>query len=434
MPKILKGFRDYLPEKMIQRERIIDIVKNIYKRFGYEPLETPALEYAQTLLGKYGDEGEKLVYRFKDYGNREVALRYDLTVPLARVISMYPNLPFPFKVYQVSPVWRAEKPQKGRFREFIQCDLDIIGSSSMIADAEIIQIIYKVMNALNLDQFVIQINNRKILDGLISYLKIKQEKSLSIFRTLDKLEKIGIQRVKEELSKQKIEKKKVEKILEFIKIQGKNQQILNKAKKLLQKSLKSQEGIKELESILNYARVLEIPEKNLKINFSIVRGLDYYTGSVFETTLLDCSDVGSVFSGGRYDNLIGMFLEKNIPAVGGSLGIDRILSAMETLKMLPEKKSTTKVLVTIFDKSTEVFSLKLAQQLRDLKINTEIYLGKGNLSKQFKYADKKKIPFVVIIGPKEIERKEITIKELKSGKEKKIKIEKLREILKLIRA
>lgn len=452
--KILKGFRDYLPEKMILREKIINTVKEVYGRFGFAPMETPALEYTETLLGKYGEEADKLVYKFRDYGSRKVALRYDLTVPLARVIAMYPELPKPFKGYQIAPVWRAEKPQTGRFREFIQCDVDIVGTSSAMADAEIINVMYEAMKSLGFNNFVIQLNNRKILDGLISnsspltkgersILEIDKRQSLAIFRILDKLEKIGVQKVKEELIENEIDKKRIKRILEFIRIKGTNQEILNKLKDLLLDNAEAAEGIKELELILDYTKVFDIPEKNLKINLSIVRGLDYYTGVVFETILLDYPKIGSVFSGGRYDNLMGMFLEKNIPAVGASLGVDRIFSAMETLKMFPDKTNVSKILVTVFnssplvkgegfDKSCKIQSLKATQELRKLGINTEIYLEKGDFSKQFKYANKKNIPFVVIIGPKEIKENQITIKDLKSGEQKKIKRDSLKEILKPI--
>jgi len=431
-PKILKGFRDYLPEKMILREKIINTVKEVYERFGFLPLETPALEYAETLLGKYGEEADKLVYRFRDYGGREIALRYDLTVPLARVVAIYPELPKPFKRYQIAPVWRAEKPQKGRFREFIQCDVDIVGTSSMRADAEIVNVMYETMQALGFNNFVIQINNRKILDGLISNLKIDKSKSLIIFRILDKLEKIGKEKVKQELIENGLKVKEAEKILKFIQPKGSNREILNKLKKSFSNGSKTIGGIKELESILNYSKALGIPEKNLKINLSIVRGLDYYTGPVFETILPDCRGVGSVFGGGRFDNLIGMFLGKAIPAVGVSLGVDRIFSAMEMLKMFPEKTTISQILVTVFDKSTEKRSLKLANELRKSGINTEIYLGRGNLSKQLKYVDKKGIPFAIIFGPKEMKEKVFIIKILETGEQIKVKSKELLEKLKKI--
>lgn len=431
-PKILKGFRDYLPEKMIQREKIIGKVKEIYQRFGFEPLETPALEYAETLLGKYGKEADKLVYRFRDYGGREVALRYDLTVPLARVIAMYPELPKPFKRYQVALIWRAESPQKGRYREFIQCDSDIVGSSTMMADAEILNVMYEIMKSLGFKNFVIQLNNRKILDGLVSNLGIDERKTLTIFKILDKLEKIGVREVEKELLKKGFNKKTVGKILEFIQLTGNNQEILSKLRKLLSNSPEAINGVEELESILNYLDKIRIPEKNLKINLSIVRGLDYYTGPVFETILTDCPEIGSVFGGGRFDNLIGMFSGKDIPAVGTSLGIDRIFSAMEILRMFSEKIIISQVLVTIFDKSLGLESLKVADKLQKSGINTEIYLGEGNLTKQFKYANKKGIPFVITIGPEEIKEKMITVKIMKTGEQIRIKEKELLEKLKRI--
>ncbi|MBZ9572800.1 histidine--tRNA ligase [Patescibacteria group bacterium] len=420
-PKILKGFRDYLPEKMILRKKIIEIVREVYERFGFEPLQTPALEYAETLLGKYGEESDTLLYQFRDYGGRGVGLRYDLTVPLARVMAMYPELPKPFKRYQLAPVWRAEKPQKGRFREFIQFDPDIVGTSSMMADAEIINLIYETMKALGFKRFVIQINNRKILDGFISKLGINKNQSPVVFRILDKLEKIGIEEVRKELVEKGLDKETVKRFLRFIQIKGNNQEILTQLKELLSGNSEGIKGIEELGSILGYSKEVGIPEENLKINLALVRGLDYYTGPVFETIISDCPEVGSVFGGGRYDNLMGMFCEKEIPAVGVSIGIDRIFSAMDTLKMFPNKTAISQVLVTVFDKSTEIQSLKLTNELRKLGINTEIYLGEGNLSKQFRYANKKNISFVIIIGSAEIKENKVTLKNMATGEQKTIK-------------
>lgn len=432
-PKILRGFRDFLPEKMIIRESIIKTVKEVYESFGFLPLETPALEYAETLLGKYGEEADVLVYRFKDCGGREVALRYDLTVPLARVIAMYPELPKPFKRYQIAPVWRAEKPQRGRFREFIQCDIDIVGTSSMTADSEIVSVIYKTMKALGFDRFIIQINNRKILDGLITNLQIDKSQSLVIFRILDKFEKIGSEKVRKELLDKGFDKRAVNKLLQFIQIKGSNKETLILLKRMFPDNLEILKGIEELKLILNYAKASGVPEKNLKTNLSIVRGLDYYTGSVFETILLDSPEVGSVFGGGRYDNLIGMFFNKKIPAVGVSLGVDRLFSAIETTKILPTKISTTRVLVTIFDESTKIQSLKIADKLRESGINTETYFDKDNLGKQLTYAYKKGTPLAIILGPKELKDKMVILKDLRSGKQKAIKVSNLIEDLKRVK-
>ncbi len=432
-PKILKGFRDFLPEKKIIRESIIKTVKEVYERFGFVPLETPALEYAETLLGKYGEETDVLVYQFKDCGGREVVLRYDLTVPLARVIAMYPELPKPFKRYQIAPVWRAEKPQRGRFREFIQCDIDIVGTSSMMADSEIVSIMYKTMKALGFDRFITQINNRKILDGLVTSLQIDKGQSPVIFRILDKFEKIGSEEVKKELLNKGFNKGTVNRLLQFIQIKGSNKEILSLLKKMFPNNSEVLKGVEELKLILNYAKVGGVPEENLKINLGIVRGLDYYTGSVFETVLLDSPKVGSVFGGGRYDNLIGTFFNKEIPAVGVSLGVDRLFSAIETTKILPTKISTSRVLVTIFDESTKVQSLKIADKLRRSGINAEIYFDKDNLEKQFTYAYKKGIPLAIILGPKELKNKRVALKDLRSGEQKTIEVSNLIENLKRIK-
>ena len=432
-PKILKGFRDYLPEKMILQDKIIEIVKGVYEKFGFTPLQTPALEYAETLLGKYGEESNALIYQFRDYGGRKVGLRFDLTIPLARVMAMYSELSRPFKRYQLAPVWRAENPQKGRFREFFQFDSDIVGVSSMMADAEIVNLIYETMKALGFNRFIIQINNRKILDSLAFKVGISKNQLPTVFRILDKLEKTGIEEAEKALLEKRFSKEVVKELLEFIQIKGNNQEILSRLKNLLFDNLKGIKGIEELESILAYSKEISIPEDNLKINLAIIRGLDYYTGPVFETLISDLPEVGSVFGGGRYDNLIGMFFEKEIPAVGVSIGIDRIFSAMDTLKMFPVETAITQVLVTVFDKAAQILSFKTANELRKLGINSEVYLGEDDLSKQFNYADKKKIPLVIIIGPDEVKKNVITIKDLRSGEQKNIKGDNLITILKMIK-
>ena len=422
-----------MPEKMILRDKIIEIVKGVYEKFGFAPLQTPALEYAETLLGKYGEESNVLIYQFRDYGGRKVGLRFDLTIPLARVMAMYSELSRPFKRYQLAPVWRAENPQKGRFREFFQFDSDIVGVSSMMADAEIVNLIYETMKALGFNRFIIQINDRKILDGLAFKAGISKNQLPTVFRILDKLEKTGIEEAEKALLKKRFSKEIIKDLLEFIQIKGNNQEILSRLKNLLFDNLKGIKGIEELESILAYSKEISIPEDNLKINLAIIRGLDYYTGPVFETLISDLPEVGSVFGGGRYDNLIGMFFEKEIPAVGVSIGIDRIFSAMDTLKMFPVETAITQVLVTVFDKAAQILSFKTANELRKLGINSEVYLGEDDLSKQFNYADKKKIPLVIIIGPDEVKKNVITIKDLRSGEQKNIKGDNLITILKMIK-
>jgi len=422
-----------LPEKMILQDKIIEIVKGVYEKFGFTPLQTPALEYAETLLGKYGEESNALIYQFRDYGGRKVGLRFDLTIPLARVMAMYSELSRPFKRYQLAPVWRAENPQKGRFREFFQFDSDIVGVSSMMADAEIVNLIYETMKALGFNRFIIQINNRKILDSLAFKVGISKNQLPTVFRILDKLEKTGIEEAEKALLEKRFSKEVVKELLEFIQIKGNNQEILSRLKNLLFDNLKGIKGIEELESILAYSKEISIPEDNLKINLAIIRGLDYYTGPVFETLISDLPEVGSVFGGGRYDNLIGMFFEKEIPAVGVSIGIDRIFSAMDTLKMFPVETAITQVLVTVFDKAAQILSFKTANELRKLGINSEVYLGEDDLSKQFNYADKKKIPLVIIIGPDEVKKNVITIKDLRSGEQKNIKGDNLITILKMIK-
>lgn len=430
-PKILKGFRDFLPEKKAVRENIINVVKKVYESFGFLPLETPAIEYAETLLGKYGDEADKLVYRFQDCGGREVSLRYDLTVPLARAMAMYPELTKPFKRYQVALVWRAEKPQKGRFREFTQCDVDIVGASSLMADAEIIAVIYSTMRALGFSRFVIKINNRKILNGLISILGMDENQVLNIFRILDKFDKIGVEGIQKEFMEKGFKTEVAEKILGFIQTKGSNQDLLSGLKIFFAGDAEGLKGVGELEYVLGCLSEMGIPKENLEINLTIVRGLDYYSGTVFETIVSDLPGAGSVFSGGRYDNLIGMFCEKAIPAVGVSLGIDRVVTVMEELKMLPSRIVVSRVLVTVFDRTCREQSLKTASAIRKAGVNTEIYLKEESLAKQISYAYKKEIPFVVIIGPEEIKADQIIIKDLKSGRQERVKKDDVETILKI---
>lgn len=412
--KILKGFKDYLPEEMIPRQEIIFKVIKVFESYGYSPLETPALEYAETLVGKYGDEGEKQLYRFKDNGGRDVGLRFDLTVPLARVVAMYQNdIPLPFKRYQIQTVYRAEKPQKGRFREFYQCDVDCVGTSSMLADAEYIQIASDLFKELGVKDYQVKINNRKVLNGLFEYAGVKKNQVNDVFAAIDKLPKIGEAGVVEELNKIKLSKDQVAKIMDFAKITGKNIDIISKLEKLIGGTESGRQGILELTQVVDYLTSAKITDKYCAIDLSIARGLEYYTGTVYETFIGGAEKLGSVFSGGRYDDLIGMFLNKKIPAIGYSLGLDRLFVVLQEIGLIKVgKKTPAQVLVTIFDGSTIAKAISVAKQIRAKGINVELYTGDGDLGKQFKYADKLGIPYVVVIGPDEIRDRKITIKDL----------------------
>lgn len=385
----LKGFRDFLPGDARKRQYVINKLKRVFESFGFEPLETPALEYEEVLLGKYGEEGDKLMYRFTDNGGRKVALRYDQTVPLARVVAQYQNqLPMPFKRYQIQPVWRAENPQKGRFREFLQCDVDIIGTINPLADAEIIKVALESLKALGFKKFKLLLNDRNVFYGINgSSLKF----NIPQIRILDKLKKIGKEAVIEELVKQ-----------------GNSKEWAINALDLLESLRKSP----PLLPIFPALEKLGIPKDFLEFTPTLARGLDYYTGSIFEIEI-DGYAAGSVGGGGRFDNLIGMFAGKQILAVGFAFGFDRIIDAMTELNLFPADLATTKVLVTVFSPELEQKSIDVAGHLRQEDINTELWLDPtAKLDKQLKYADQKGIPYVLIIGPEEAEKNKVTLKKL----------------------
>lgn len=388
----LKGFRDFLPEKAIKREELIKKLKNIFENFGFDPLETPALEYADVLLGKYGEEADKLLYLFKDRGDRLIGLRYDQTVPLARIISQYQNITKPFKRYQIQPVWRAENTQKGRYREFLQCDIDIIGEKSILADFEIIDLVLKTFKKLGFKKTKILINDRKNFEGVNS----------SYIASIDKLPKIGKEKVIEELISKGLNK--------------------NEAKKLIE-SIKNKPKTPDIEKLFD---LLEKQEYKESVDFvyqpTLARGLDYYTGIIYEVIDEDYLS-NSLGGGGRYDNLIGLFTGKDIPAVGFAFGFDRIFEAMESFSLLPDIKTKTQVLVTIFSPDLIEKSIETTQFLRKNNINTELYLNPDDkLEKQLKYADKKGIPYVVIIGEEEAKNNVVKLKNMKTGEQQPISL------------
>ncbi|MBI2086084.1 histidine--tRNA ligase [Candidatus Daviesbacteria bacterium] len=368
----LKGFRDFLPGEARKRQYVINILKKVFESYGFEPLETPALEYEDVLLGKYGTEGDKLMYRFTDNGGRKVALRYDQTVPLARVVAEYGDkLPTPFKRYQIQPVWRAENTQKGRFREFLQCDIDTVGLDSPLSDAEVIACSIKCLESLGFKKFKVLINDRQLFVGMSS----------QAIRIIDKLKKIGKEQVSHQLAEAGFPANLVEKF----------------------ESSQPTETIKT---------ILMALEDRVEFSPTLARGLDYYTGMIFEVEIEGYS-VGSVAGGGRYDNLVGMFADKQIPAVGVAFGFDRVIEAMDQMDLFPKDLTTTKVLVTIFNKDLSPVAIDVADRLRLRGINSELWLDpKTKLEKQLKYADQKGIPFVIIIGPEEAALNKVMLKNL----------------------
>lgn len=408
-PRTLKGFRDFLPQQQRRRMYVIQTLMNVFTLFGFEPLETPALEYEDILTGKYGEEGDRLMYRFLDHGKRNVAMRYDQTVPLARVVAQYQNeLPFPFKRYQIQNVWRAENTQKGRYREFTQCDIDVVGSNSPLSDVEILLVCIKSLGRLGFKQYKLLFNDRKVFSDLVTNEKItKSEMDVSVV-AIDKLKKIGKDGVINELVRKGIH--------------------LTRAKDIIELILR-QEKTDVLHEMNRY--IDDIPELENKCVFdpTLVRGLSYYTGLIFEVEIDGIK--GSVCGGGRYDNLIGMFSSKSIPAIGFSFGFDRLIEAMRELSLFPDyiDESASKVLVSIFSTELEPESLKIAQTLLNNDIPTEVYLGeikpKNALEKQLKYADLKHIPLIVILGPTEYKEKNVTIKNLKTHTQKTIPLDNL---------
>lgn len=422
-PRLYKGTRDFLPEQMIKRNYVIDIIKNIFEKFGFDPLETPAMELWETLSGKYGEEGDRLTYRFIDRGKREVGLRYDLTVPLSRVIALYPEISKPFKRYQIQPVWRADKPQKGRFREFYQCDIDIVGSTSMLADAEIISALYNVLIALKFKKFTIRINSRKILSGITEISGASLEKEAEVARSIDKFDKIGLKGVREELITRGIKSCGADKILQVLGIEGSNKDRLRKLTDLLKTSKTGLAGIKEIEDLLNYLKMLEVPEQQILFDLYLARGLDYYTGPIYET-VVDEPRIGSITGGGRYDNLIGLFSGQNQPATGSSIGLERIITVMDELKMFPEDlKTSVEVLITVFDASCLPYSIKIANLLRQENINCDLYSGESKLRGQFGLANDRNIPIAVVAGPDEIKINNVNIKNMRTGKQVNVPLE-----------
>lgn len=412
-PQILKGTRDFGQEDMSKRNYVKDTIRGVFELFGYDPIETPVIEYAETILGKYGDEGDKLTYNFKDQGDRHVALRYDQTVPFARYFAAnHGELPVPFKRYEINRVWRADKPQKGRYREFYQCDVDIIGTDSILAELELIQIIHLSLNKLGLKKFVIKINDRALMDSLMEKAKIEETARLSVIRIIDKLDKIGKSAVIEEFKKIELTAAQIKELEPILDCVGSNKEKLEKFKGL---------RTERVEKLLNLIEGTEL-EEFVSFDVSLARGLDYYTGIIFETIIPD-TGLGSVVGGGRYANLCGSFSKQEFSGVGIALGFDRIVDALEILGLFKNITINVEVLVTQFDDALENETLKIAEVLRKAGINTEMYFEPVKLEKQLKYADKKGIPNVLIFGPEEKAKNICQVKNMETGVKTELKIE-----------
>jgi len=397
-PQTLKGFRDFLPEVMMVRNYVKNIFIETFETFGFQPLETPSLEYASTLMGKYGAEADKLVYSFIDQGDRQIGLRYDLTVPTAKILAIYQDLPKPFKRYQIQPVWRGEKPQKGRYREVLQCDVDTFGTTSPLADAEIVAVIYTALEKLGFKKYSIRINSRKVLLDLLVKSGITDSQK-SVLQSLDKFQKIGLDGVTKELISKDINQGTITRLFEYI---------------------KTAQPDENLQLVFNAIKQLGVPNDKYIFDPTMVRGLDYYTGTIFETYVEE-PKIGSVTGGGRYDNLVKTLGGPNIPAVGTTLGLDRIVDCILELNLLPNlPKTKTKVLVANFGSETINESLSLTSNLRQNNIATSFYPDSDKLGKQFKYADSLGIPYVAVIGPDEAKAGTVTLKNMSTGDQKTI--------------
>ena len=430
-PRTLPGFMELLPNDQIAFNEIKEKIQKSYERFGFLPLDTPIIEDAGVLLAKAGGETEKQIYRFSK-GENDLALRFDLTVPLAKYVSeYYGELSFPFKRYQIGKVYRGEKAQAGRYREFYQCDVDIIGDGelSIIHDAEIPSIIYTTFKALGFEKFTIHINNRKILNGIFDEIG-SIDKTTDILRIIDKIEKIGAEQVKEELIEIGLQEKEIRTIMDFIKISGTNSEKIETLKNLGIKSEIFNLGLNELEQVINYIKVCGVPEKNVEVDLTIARGLDYYTGTVYETFLDDYKKLGSVCSGGRYENLAGYYTDKKLPGVGISIGLTRFFYQANKEGLIEsDNKSISKVLVIPMTDNLEK-CMEIASNLRNAKINTEIFLADKKVKAKFKYADKLNIPFAVVIGDDEIANNKVTLKNMKTGEQETLSIEEVIEKVK----
>lgn len=431
-PRTLPGFMELLPNDQIVFNEIKEKIQKSYERFGFLPLDTPIIEDAEVLLAKAGGETEKQIYRFNK-GENDLALRFDLTVPLAKYVSeYYGELSFPFKRYQIGKVYRGEKAQAGRYREFYQCDVDIIGDGELniIHDAEIPSIIYTTFKKLGFDKFTIHINNRKILNGIFDEIG-SVEKTTDILRIIDKIEKIGEIKVQEELKEIGIGQIEIETIINFIKILGTNSEKIQTLKDLGIKSEIFNAGVSELEQVINLIKVCGVPEKNVEVDLTIARGLDYYTGTVYETFLEDYKKLGSVCSGGRYENLAEYYTDKKLPGVGISIGLSRFFyQANKEGLIKSENKSISKVLVIPMTDNLEK-CMEITSQLRNAKINTEIYLEDKKMKAKFKYADKLNIPFAIVIGDDEIANKKVTLKNMVTGEQDTLTIEETIEKIKI---
>jgi len=445
-PSLPKGTRDFGPIQMYRREYLFSTIKSVFKKYGFMPLETPAMENLNVLTGKYGDEGDQLLFKVLNSGDflnkttsedyeagsksitskiSEKGLKYDLTVPFARYVAMNRNdVAFPFKRYQIQPVWRADRPQKGRYREFYQCDADIVGTDSLICEAELLAIVEEVFEKLNFEDYQVSLSSRKILEGIAEACGASDE--FSRFCTiLDKLDKIGLDKVKEELSGIGVSDKGLTTLTTILAIAGNNDQVLKRLSDQLGNTQVGLEGIRETQETLDHLSNLGKAAKKVKVDLTLARGLSYYTGMIYEVKPTSIS-MGTITAGGRYDNLTGVFGLDGVSGVGVSFGIDRIYDTLNELDLFPtDNTQATKILLTNFDEVAQAHALTILGKLREKNIPSEIYPESAKLKKQMTYADKKSIPYVLMIGSREIETGIYSLKNMNSGDQKEVSIDQL---------
>lgn len=440
-----KGTRDFSTHEMIKRKFVLSCIETNFKKYGFSPIETPAMENIATLTGKYGDEGDRLIFKVLNSGDflskvnmeeeltsksiiskiSEKALRYDLTVPFARYVVQHRNeITFPFKRYQCQPVWRADRPQKGRFREFVQCDADVVGTDSLLCEVELIQLYDAVFSDLGLRDFEIEFNNRKILSGIAEVVG-EQDRLIDITVSLDKLDKIGVEKVKLELTTKGISNEAIEKLEPLFLFKGSNEDKINLLNDFLKDSEVGMQGIKEIIFVCDCIKDLGLRTAKLSININLARGLDYYTGAIFEVKTNEI-ELGSIGGGGRYDNLTGVFGLNDVSGVGISFGFDRICIVLEELGLFPENiSSTVKVMIVNFGEKEGLHCLKLLKKLRENAVSAELYPSASKLKKQLQYADSKIVKYVLLVGEKEIESEIYTLKNMVDGSQKSLTLNEL---------
>lgn len=430
-PRTLPGFMELLPESQILFNQMRNKITKTYEKFGFLPLDTPIIEDSKVLLAKAGGETEKQIYRFNK-GGSDLSLRFDLTVPLAKYVAKnYNDLAFPFRRYQIGKVYRGERQQKGRFREFYQCDIDIIGDGflSNINDAELPAVIYNTFKELGFEKFTIRINNRKILNGLFESLELS-EKAADILRIIDKIEKIGKENVIKEIELLNVEKNSIDQIMKFLEITGSNEEKISSLESLQIKNETFQNGLTDLKEVTKYIKIFGVPDKNIKIDLTIARGLDYYTGTVYETFLDDYKELGSICSGGRYENLAEYYTEKSLPGVGISIGLTRLFDQLNEINLIkPDKKSISDCIIVPMCEDFK-YVADVATELRKNDINTQIYLEDKKIKAKFKYIDKLQTPFAIVVGEDEIKENKVMLKNMQTGEQEKVSVEEAIEKIK----